>query len=80
VKLFRLKSVPCFEKSLMAECEALSFADCENLWMPFDKFGSASNLAIEMLINHMYSSITKSMLTSGFAGVEFWVQVRLDPY
>lgn len=77
VKLFHIAQFPTFEECLRYECEALCFSECENLWIPKEKIGHSSSLAIEIFIAHIYNSITRSMVSSDFAGVEFWVQVRI---
>lgn len=76
VKLFHLTSFPTFEECLRSECEALCSSECDNLWIPKEEIGRASSLAIEILIAQIYNSITAPMVSSDFAGVEFWVQVR----
>lgn len=77
VKLFHLPSFPNYNELLLAECEALSFDSCDNLWIPSDQIGRGSHSVIEILVAHLYKSITQALLKPDFAGVELWVQVRL---
>lgn len=73
--LHRLSLDPALRDAVVKECEVLSADKCPNLWIRAQDVPSAPAFATQLLVHKIHQLVMSSRLSSGYAGVELWVQV-----
>ena len=73
--LHRLSLDPALRDAVVKECEVLSADECPNLWIRAQDVPSAPAFATQLLVHKIHQLVMSSRLSSGYAGVELWVQV-----